>query len=179
VSNIPEDPRDAEIAQLQADLAAAIARADDATAQLATSTATQPATDVTAPPAATSRISSLIAAPQAVPTDTPEDAQVQSTHAVGPGSAGPEVAKVAQLVEAAGEKTYLSDPNTTNTAHVFTDELLNAVRRVLFGHPEIASLEGAESDQVRRWINGLQIVGADVVTLLEELANAKTGEPAA
>jgi murein L,D-transpeptidase YcbB/YkuD len=175
VNNWTPNPRDTEINRLKDELAAATARADEATAQLAAGTAS----DVVEQPAPTSRITSLIAAPQTVPTDTPEEAQVQSTHAVGPGSAGPEVAKVAQLVEAAGEKTYLSDPNTTNTAHVFTDELLNAVRRVLFGHPEIASLEGAESDQVRRWINGLQIVGADVVTLLEELAKAKTGEPAA
>jgi hypothetical protein len=175
VNNWTPNPRDTEINRLKDELAAATARADEATAQLAAGTAS----DVVEQPAPTSRITSLIAAPQTVPTDTPEEAQVQSTHAVGPGSAGPEVAKVAQLVEAAGEKTYLSDPNTTNTAHVFTDELLNAVRRVLFGHPEIASLEDAASDQVRRWINGLQIVSADVVTLLEELANAKTGEPAA
>jgi len=154
------DPRDAEIAQLKAELDAKDAALRDA--QNAAETAKLPTAPV-----------SRVAAIAGIPTDTPEEApagQVQSEPAIGPGSAGPPVAELAGLLEAAGEKTYLSGPNASNAAHVFTDELMATVRRALFNHPEIAAATGAEGEEVKRWIRDLEIVSADAWQLLRELA---------
>lgn len=122
---------------------------------------------------------STIGVPSAVAQEpeTPADAQTVATHAIGPGSAGDQVAALAQKVEAAGEKTYLSNPTAQNPAHVFTDELMQAIRRVLHAHPAIVDVtDEAERQRLNRWINGLEVVTAEVHKLIGEVADAKTAE---
>lgn len=113
------------------------------------------------------------------PKDTPADAQQVSTHAIAPGSAGPEVAALAAKVEAAGEKTYLSDEAVTNPRDVFTDELMDAVRRALHAHPEIADVvDEAERQRLNRWISGLEVVTAEVHKLLDDVVASKADSQA-
>jgi septal ring-binding cell division protein DamX len=180
---LPEEPsaapvdeelaaKDATIADLEAQLADAKAAA----AQQPPARPLSPAPPQTASPVAavtettgTGLIGLASAATQ--PPETPTGAQVDSTHAIGPGSAGDPVADLASKLEAAGEKTYLSDPNAQNPAHVFTDELMAAVRRVLHAHPEIVDVgDEAERQRLNRWINGLEVVTAEVQKLIADVA---------
>jgi len=91
----------------------------------------------------------------------------------GPGSGGTDVAALAAKVEQAGEKTYLSDPTKQNPGDVFTDDLMDAIRRVLFAHPGVVAADGADAEKVKRWIGSLEVVTAEVHRYLDEVINAK------
>lgn len=120
---------------------------------------------------------SQIGVPAASPVpETQEGGQEVATQAIAPGDAGAHVQALAAKVEAAGEKTYLSDPNAQNPAHVFTDDLMAAVRRVLHAHPAIVDVtDEAERQRLNRWISGLQVVTGEVHKLLDEVAASKSG----
>jgi hypothetical protein len=174
------DDRAAEIQRLRDELATVQAATPPEAATTLTTAepvTTTPAAAAVASTASQSRIAQLVAKPVDV-VETPADGQKVATHAVAPGSAGDTVRELAALVERAGEPTYLSDPKSQNHAHVFTDELLAGVRRVLYNHPEIANADGPEGDVVKRWIRDLELVSADVWALLEEIAAGKAA-PAA
>jgi hypothetical protein len=153
--------KDAEIEQLKEQLAAA----------QTVSAAAAPTTSSTA---------TIGVAPATVTSDEPVDpnAQQVTVHAIAPGSAGVPVAELAELVEKAGEKTYLSD-GTHNVAHVFTDDLLAAVRRILHTHPDIAAVtDEGERQRLNRWIGNLHVVTGDVWALIQDVADSKAAAAA-
>jgi len=89
----------------------------------------------------------------------------------GPGGGGP-VHELAQLLEQLGEKTYLTDGG--NPDHVFDDDLMAAVRRVLTNH----ALDTTEQDaiaRVQREIAILNEITGDVWQTLRTLAAKAQG----
>jgi hypothetical protein len=169
------DPTAQADSNVQAPTATTLAPADAVTAAA-------PAPVLAAPPAIQEEPTSaeLIGVP--TPSPVPEanaEGQQMSTHAIAAGSAGAPVQQLAQQLEAAGEKTYLSDPTAQNPAHVFTDELMAAVKRVLHSHPSIANVtDEAERQRLNRWIGGLEVITAEVQRLISEVGaeQQKTAE---
>lgn len=153
-----------------AQLAAANAKIAELEQQLAIAT-----TSAKAPATATATATIGAPVPSAVVAAPEPDGQAVAVHAIAPGSAGPVVAELAAKVEQAGQKTYLTDPAAQNPTHVFTDDLLDAVRRILHEHPQIAAVvDESERQRLNRWIANLHVVTGEVWQLIQDVVDAKT-----
>lgn len=155
----------------QQDAAAELDAANARIAELEQQLAAPPAA-ASAPAPSTSTIG--VATPAAPAPEAVAGGQEVAVHAIAPGSSGPDVAALAAKVEQAGEKTYLTDPAAQNAAHVFTDDLLEAIRRVLHNHPEIAAItDESERQRLNRWIANLHVVTGEVWQLIQDVVDHK------
>lgn len=90
---------------------------------------------------------------------------------IAPGSAGLEVQKLALLLEELGVETYLR--RGENPTHVFDDELLASVRRVLSAYHQAQGDPSTVAQRLRD-VAAIDAVHGDTWQVLRELA--ETGE---